>query len=123
MTPAEVGSLIASVGFPIVAAYFVWVFNKSRIESSEKASIDREAAASTRENKLGERIDKLQDYMRSELVSVLTKNTDVIAKNTDVMGESKEALQQCSGTLIAAASIMQDMKDEANRRARQTAST
>jgi hypothetical protein len=111
MTPAEVGSLIASVGFPIVAAYFVWVFNKSRIESSEKASIDRESAAAARENKLGDRIDKLQDYMRAELVTV-------ISKNTDVMGETKEALQQCAGTLIAAASIMQDMKDEEHRRAR-----
>ena len=111
MTPAEVGSLIASVGFPIVAAYFVWVFNKSRIESSEKASIDREIAAATRENKLGDRIDKLQDYMRAELVTVITKNSDV-------MGETKEALQQCTGTLIAAASIMQDMKDEEHRRAR-----
>lgn len=111
MTPAEVGSLIASVGFPIVAAYFVWVFSKSRIESSEKASIDRETAAAVRENKLGDRIDRLQDYMRAELVTVINKNTDI-------MGETKEALQQCSGTLIAAAQIMQDMKDEANRRAK-----
>ena len=51
---------------------------------------------------------------RSELMAIVNKSTDM-------MSEAKEALQQCSGTLAAATIAMQDMKDDANRRARQTA--
>lgn len=111
MTGAEIGSLIGTIGFPIAAAIFVAMFTKSRVEASEEASKRREEASIVRETKLGDRIDKLQDEIRQELVTVVNKATDA-------MVETRQSLEQCSGTLIAAAQIMQDMKDEANRRAK-----
>jgi hypothetical protein len=127
MTGPEIGNLIGMVGFPIVAVIFVALFTKNRVETSEKASERREEAALIREaklveaallreNRLVERINHLEDSIRTQLVAVINQSTEM-------MGDAREALQQCSGTLAAAASIMQDMKDDANRRARQTAGT
>lgn len=141
MTPTEIGGLIASIGFPIVAAYFMGAFVKARIETSEKAAQERELAtaratqerelalataalerekalasiaarreeaAEVRESRLGDRINHLEDSIRTEIVTAVNKATDV-------MSEAKEVMQVCSGTLAAVTVAMQDMKDEAKR--------
>lgn len=96
MTPTEITSLITTVGFPIVAAYFMWVFTKSRIETAEKAAEKRETDAIGREVKLGERINHLEDNIRTELVSVVN--------------EAKDVMADCSGTLRACTVALQSLK-------------
>jgi len=96
MSPAEVTSLVTTVGFGPLAAYFMWVFTKSRIETAEKAAEAREAAAMVREVKLVERINHLEDNIRSELVSVVI--------------DAKSVMADCSGTLKACTVAMQNLK-------------
>lgn len=101
-TPAAVTNLVATLGFPIVAAYVMWVFVRTRIEAAERASEKREEASAAREAKMGERIDKLQDDIREELVTVVNKATDV-------MVETKDCMAQCAGTLAAAATVLSSL--------------
>lgn len=110
-TPSAIANLVTTLGFPIVVAYVVWVFLRARIETADKASERREEAAAIREAKMGERIDKLQDEIREELVTVVNKATDV-------MSETKECMSQCAGTLAACAVALGDMRDETKRQQR-----
>lgn len=111
-TPAAVSNLVATLGFPIVSAYVMWIFVRGRIETAEKASERRELAAAVRESQLVERIDRLQEEIRQELVTV-------VVKATDVMDQTKENVVQCSGTLAACTVALNDMRDEAKRSARE----
>ncbi len=125
MDPAQVTNLVTSVGFPIVAAYLLWVFTRSRIESSEKAASERElaiaktadrreAAAEVREGKLVDRINHLEDSIRVELITT-------VKAATDAMSEAKDTIAYCAGTMNACTVAMNDMRDESKRAARQRA--
>lgn len=121
MDPTAITGMLTSVGFPIVAAYMMWVFTKSRIEATEKATQVREeatakvverrdSAAEIREGKLVERINHLEDSIRTELVTAVNQSKDV-------MNEAKDAIAYCSGTLSACTVALNDMRDTAKREA------
>jgi len=101
MTGAEIGNLIGTVGFPIVAVIFVALFTKNRVEGAEKAAERREEAALQREakfaesayqreNRLGERINHLEDSIRSELVTVINRATDAMESVTVAVNDLKQ---------------------------------
>lgn len=134
MDPTAITTMVTTVGFPIVAAWLLWVFTRNRIEASEKAAEareaatlaaaeKREAASQVREEKLGERIDHLQDDIRTDLAAIIGKNAEAMDKVTDVMGDAKEVMAYCSGTLKACTVAMQDMTDTQKRMSDKEAKT
>jgi len=74
MTPDAIGALVTNIGLAgSLAVFFVWQSAK-------------------REEKWNERIMQLEDFQKTTLLELVTRNAELLSKNQDV-------LEQCINTM------------------------
>lgn len=91
--PTTVADLVASFGFPIAACVALAWFVRYMITEWRKEYQRREAESLVREQRLGERLDVIEDEYRNDVKSMVQLQTKIIARNTEAIRESSEILR------------------------------
>lgn len=89
MSIDQLVTAIATVGFPAIALVFLAKWVKDRIESAERLAVERE-------ERMGKRIDTLEDFIRNDLAEQNAVVTEALKKNTDALQCANRTMEMLS---------------------------